>query len=1054
MSSVDPKKRFVSAPHRAGKVERDSDWNNPARGGRLIVMKIFSVKGLLISGILLALVAGGAAAALWLGLPAVQNQIPAVPMIVTLNQPANGSGAGAGSPVRASAKIVTFRRPVSAELWVDDDLVGQTAPIRVAENTYTAFLEWTSTPGAHVLVARVTDDQGHVGTSNVVRVEGLLATDSLSMQPFVARGGEMPAELAETYGTTLDEILHHNPELHEQRPLSQGQEILIPVPAHYEATWDELPQDAPPQAQAATDAIQLSPLRYWLGTALAPQPSELPLAPGLSASAQGCGASLALDDRSSTESGFLLYRLGPGESAFQLIATLASHSGGGAIGYSDPVLSGTAAYYAASFNPAGQSPGPIVQVALPSEVCGADHWSGELKVEGTRLISPVQVDQAYFYTSVNGEAWRRVPANPKAFLPAVQGGYDLSPFMAELAAGDGSQLKSLSMDGWGWSGGGLVSLGKGALSAAPGAATIDLGGLYDLTALQGSSVPKVVLDPSSKKPLYFTQEVVFTKADDFAFRWKTGTPAATSGRWEVSRSPYFLSTFLVAEGVEALNPSYEGYSYFNIPFDELLALTASIGDQPANPVLQGPMAFGSEESLNLGVGESVALLPSFGAAAEPSLAFGVLAPLGGGLANEYYVRMTPVNGNQAAGEASNTVIVRYDPEAEAQPNIQIPMLGPEFYTSLYSVEILEYTPGAAEDPNQWGCVEFVKVEPNSPADISGYEAGDHACPPSYTGAGYQGWKGVKKDLNKLGGYLEKGADWAAKAWQDIKAFAVQVILKYTPLGLQCQFAEGVALPEGTCQKVFSVGVDLALASMGIPPTIPNFDKLMDEGLDYAVELAAQEALKEIPACVGPCEDAVKDTIRQALEAAIDQVAGQSVAPSCVSANEAHKNGAEPWCPPPGAVVRPVLGAVDSPPTVLVRVTRRPDVPDPVNMPACVLSIGATYTLTGWNTSYPTFSASPFSGGHLPIPMLSPGESIKVAVALDTRHAVYFPWESYIGSPWVYGSAGSMIWNGTSHATAGAYFVVPPYHQGATPSACAPTVTGEEVGAQVDGWKLK
>ncbi len=32
MGSFDPKKKFVSAPHRAGKVERDSDWNDPARG--------------------------------------------------------------------------------------------------------------------------------------------------------------------------------------------------------------------------------------------------------------------------------------------------------------------------------------------------------------------------------------------------------------------------------------------------------------------------------------------------------------------------------------------------------------------------------------------------------------------------------------------------------------------------------------------------------------------------------------------------------------------------------------------------------------------------------------------------------------------------------------------------------------------------------------------------------------------------------------------------------------------------------------------------------------
>ena len=98
--------------------------------------------------------------------------------------------------------------------------------------------------------------------------------------------------------------------------------------------------------------------------------------------------------------------------------------------------------------------------------------------------------------------------------------------------------------------------------------------------------------------------------------------------------------------------------------------------------------------------------------------------MGGGLANEYYVRVIPMIGNQIAGATSNTVIVRYDPEAEPPPDISIPMLGPEFYTSLYTVQILDYTPGAGEDPNKWGCVEFISVEPGSLADISGYEAGD------------------------------------------------------------------------------------------------------------------------------------------------------------------------------------------------------------------------------------------------------------------------------------------------------------------------------------------
>ena len=129
-----------------------------------------------------------------------------------------------------------------------------------------------------------------------------------------------------------------------------------------------------------------------------------------------------------------------------------------------------------------------------------------------------------------------------------------------------------------------------------------------------------------------------------------------------------------------------------------------------------------------------------------------------------------------------------------------------------------------EDPNQWGCVEFVSVEPKSLADIIGYEAGDHECPPTYSGEGYQGWKGVKKDLNKLGGYLEKGANWAAKAWQDIKAFAIKTLMKVTGAEAPCQFAEDAVLPEGACYDVISAAVDVGLGVHGHPPHAPELRK--------------------------------------------------------------------------------------------------------------------------------------------------------------------------------------------------------------------------------------
>jgi len=1088
MGSFDPKKKFVSTPHRAGKVERDSDWNNPergfvrvphqagqvqkdsdwnnpARGGRRIVMKVFSVKGLLIAGIFLVLVAGGAAVALWLGLPAVQDQIPAAPMIVTLNQPANGSGAGAGSPVHVSSQVVASHAVISAELWVDNFLAGQTAPIPVATNVYAASLEWTPTPGAHVLIIRATDDQGHIGLSNIVRVDGRVATDSMAMEPFVARGGEMPAELAETYGTTLDEILRHNPELHEQRPLSAGQEVLIPIPAHYEATWGESPPDAPLPQNIGVAAAEISPLGFWFGTAFSPAPPAPPAPSGLSAAAAGCDVSLAIDDNSVDEAGFFLYRLGPSSPAFERIATLGPHDGEGPFSYLDAQLSGTYHYYAAAFNSAGESPGAMVKVTLPSESCGTTEWGGDLSLAGNLLVSPIVADQAYFYASVNGGQWRRVPHDPNSFLPAVQGGYDVSPYLADLTASAGGMLTTLSLDGWGWGGGALLSIGQGSLTTTPQMGVPDVGGLYLWTALQGSSSVNVVLSPSTKLPMYFSEEVVFTKPANFAFRWKTGSPGATSGRWEVSRSPYFLPSLILGEGVAEVKSGPEGYSYFNIPFDDLLALTANIGDQAAAPLMQGPVAFGSEQALNLEAGQSVALsqplLPAFGAGGGQitgeALAPSNLPPIAGGVQDEYYVRLTPMIGNQIAGESSNTVIARYDPEAVGGVDFEIPYLGPEYYTPLYEVEILDYTQGAMENGNDWGCVTVVKVIPGSMADtMFAFEVNEKICPEAWSGD--NAWYDkLGEDLGVVGGWLEKGLEYAAKAWQDIKAFAIKTLMKVTGLEAVCELAEDAVLPEGACYTVVSAAVDVGLASMGIPPTLPNFDKLMDEGLDYAVELAAQEALKELPGCVGPCADAVKDKLREALEAGIDAVAGQSVAPSCVSEDEAHAHGREPWCPPDGLIVKPSMGSVDSPPAVLVRLTRRADVPDPANLPVCNLSIDAVYTISagGWTKDNPQFSASPFTGRFLAIPPLAPGESIDVAVALNGFNVVDFPWESYIGSPWAFHDAFTMVWSGTSHGQASASFVIPPgYAQSSPPAPCAPVVIGEEKGAQGSGWKLK
>jgi len=44
-----------------------------------------------------------------------------------------------------------------------------------------------------------------------------------------------------------------------------------------------------------------------------------------------------------------------------------------------------------------------------------------------------------------------------------------------------------------------------------------------------------------------------------------------------------------------------------------------------------------------------------------------------------------------------------------------------------------------------------------------------------------------------------------------------------------------------CITVVSTGVDIGLAALGVPPTLPNFDKLMDEGAGYLAATIADES---------------------------------------------------------------------------------------------------------------------------------------------------------------------------------------------------------------------
>jgi hypothetical protein len=177
-------------------------------------------------------------------------------------------------------------------------------------------------------------------------------------------------------------------------------------------------------------------------------------------------------------------------------------------------------------------------------------------------------------------------------------------------------------------------------------------------------------------------------------------------------------------------------------------------------------------------------------------------------------------------------------------------------------------------------------------------------------------------------WIEAGIDWASEAWHDIKQFAVDAVLSFTPLGLQCDILENSGtIPKGACEGAFSVALDAALASMGIPPDLPNFDELMDQGIEYvAVQAAAQmsippEVVKAATEQGGPYAGLALDVAEEQLRAELEAGMKSKLAGSLKEIQLSYGKSVS-WLPN-GIPVRPDS---DQPPAATLRITRIPGAP--------------------------------------------------------------------------------------------------------------------------------
>jgi len=101
-------------------------------------------------------------------------------------------------------------------------------------------------------------------------------------------------------------------------------------------------------------------------------------------------------------------------------------------------------------------------------------------------------------------------------------------------------------------------------------------------------------------------------------------------------------------------------------------------------------------------------------------------------------------------------------------------------------------------------------------------------------------------------------DTAAEVWEDVKAAVVKIALELITvvpgMDAACDAIESTGAT--SCKGLIEAGMTIALASAGMPPSLPNWEQLKDQGLDYV----ASQVASEIAASVSPVPPAVTEAV--------------------------------------------------------------------------------------------------------------------------------------------------------------------------------------------------
>jgi hypothetical protein len=424
----------------------------------------------------------------------------------------------------------------------------------------------------------------------------------------------------------------------------------------------------------------------------------------------------------------------------------------------------------------------------------------------------------------------------------------------------------IAIKAWGYRGGTLRELGEGVLELEqmdPNLASeFLLGGLTSLDAVV--TTPIVDLSPFPETLVRQTSiNANYPSGNSVKFRWSSLLPGVTHAIWQVMMVSPSSSAALDPLGLVGFGVVSVSQTDFTIDFASLLEQAeAKVPDvnQGTGPPLT--VSFAQIQGLFSG--------PAAGAKRGPAASLApALEP------DRLYVRVIPMIGWTPVTPVSNLVFVDVEWQAPSAPgvdpqpqvidakpsNVTFSRPRPPNSAYTYCVRVVE-NPYGSSNPH-----------PLAGADSDWIDApvGDTLCP-----------KMAEPDGDLLSA-ITTAVSWIGDIYDAIvDAFNTIKGELVSQLAATCD-SSPLPLDSSQCTVVAGVAVTAVMSSAGVPPTVPDFDALVEIGKGELVSAIAIAAAESIPQCE-QSPDWCKDAAELVLDNLVDKVQSEVSTAAAAAAN--------------------------------------------------------------------------------------------------------------------------------------------------------------------------